>query len=170
MAVQSFRTDDCIDDVIAVYSAMVYRLAFAKVRNKHDADDVFQDVFVSYILANKTYENEEHRKAWLIKVTINCGNKYLASTWLKRIVPLNDSLSYTFDMQDETDLHRSLLQLPQRYRTVIHLFYYEELSIEQISDILNAKPSAVRTWLTRARKKLRHHMETEDDKNESCTI
>lgn len=163
MAIQSFRTGDCIDEVIEVYSAMVYRLAFAKLRTKHDADDVFQNVFVSYILANKIFDNEEHRKAWLIKVTINHCNKFLASNWLKRIVPLNESLSYSFNLPEETDLHKSMLQLPRRYRDVIHLFYYEGLSIEQMSGLLNAKPATVRTWLTRAREKIRHHFEMEDD-------
>ena len=83
---------------------------------------------------------------------------------------MDESLSCSFDLQDETDLHRSMLQLPQSYRTVIHLFYYEELSIKQISGILKAKPSTVRTWLTRAREKLRHQIETEDDRNESSII
>ena len=170
MAIQSFRTDDCIDEVIAVYSAMVYRLAFAKVGTKHDADDIFQNVFVSYITADMIFDNEEHRKAWLIRVTINCCNKFLTSTWLKRTVPWDESLSCSFNLQDETDLHRSMLQLPQRYRTVIHLFYYEELSIEQIRGILMAKPATVRTWLTRARKRLRHQIETEDDRYESSNI
>jgi RNA polymerase sigma-70 factor, ECF subfamily len=170
MGIKSLYSGDCVDEVIDAYSTMVYRLAYARVRTRHDADDVFQNVFVSYILAGKVFQNEEHRKAWLIRVTINCCNRFLASTWLKRIVPINETLSYSFQMQEETELDRSLFRLSPQYRTVIHLFYYEELSIAQISSLMKTKPSTVRTWLTRARGKLRQHMETENDRNESCAI
>jgi RNA polymerase sigma-70 factor (ECF subfamily) len=127
---------------------MVYRLALANMKNKQDAEDVFQDVFFRYISKIRTFESEEHRKAWLIRVTINrCRSIWAA--WFRKAEPLDDSL--VAETKEENDLTEYLALLPQKYRSVIHLFYYEELSIKQISEILDAKEPTVRTWLTRAR-------------------
>jgi len=148
MEIQSLRTDDCIDEVIDKYSNMVYRLALAQMKNKQDAEDVFQEVFLRYISKSRTFESEEHRKAWLIRVTINRSRSIL-SAWVRKTESLDDSLAA--ETNAENDLSEYLAMLPQKYRSVIHLFYYEELSIKEISEILDAKESTVRTWLTRAR-------------------
>ena len=148
MEIQSFRTDDCVDEVIDKYSNMVYRLALAQMKNKQDAEDVFQEVFIRYISKLRTFESEEHRKAWLIRVTIN-RSRSLWAAWFRKTEPLDDSLVAETSVED--DLSEYLALLPQKYRPVIHLFYYEDLSIKQISEILDAKESTVRTWLTRAR-------------------
>ena len=148
MEIQSLHTDDCVDEVIVKYSNMVYRLALAQMKNKQDAEDVFQEVFIRYISKSRTFENEEHRKAWLIRVTIN-RSRSLWAAWFRKTEPLDDSFVAKASVED--DLSEYLAILPQKYRPVIHLFYYEELSIKQISEILDAKESTVRTWLTRAR-------------------
>ncbi|GMQ57545.1 sigma-70 family RNA polymerase sigma factor [Vallitalea sediminicola] len=150
---ESLRTDDCIDNVIRFYSNMVYRLAFSQVRNNSDADDIFQEVFLRYLKKQPQFENEEHRKAWLIRVTINCTKKFWASSWLKKTAPLDENI--TFEFSEENDLNYELQKLSRKYRTVIHLFYYEDLSIAEISEILKQKPSTIRTQLTRARRKLK---------------
>ena len=148
MAIQSLRTNDCVDEVIDKYANMVYRLALAHMKNKHDAEDVFKEVFLRYISKPRTFESEEHRKAWLIRVTINRSRSIWAA-WFRKTEPLGDSL--VTETKAENDLSEYLALLPQKYRSVIHLFYYEELNVKQISEILNAKESTVRTWLTRAR-------------------
>ena len=150
MAIQSLRTDDCIDEVISKYSNMVYRLALAQMKNKQDAEDVFQDVFLRYISKPRTFESEEHRKAWLIRITIN-RSRSLWTAWFRKTEPLDDYDSIAAETNVENDLSEYLALLPQKYRSVIHLFYYEELSIKEISGILDAKESTIRTWLTRAR-------------------
>ncbi|WP_458785131.1 RNA polymerase sigma factor [Vallitalea sediminicola] len=132
---------------------MVYRLAFSQVRNNSDADDIFQEVFLRYLKKQPQFENEEHRKAWLIRVTINCTKKFWASSWLKKTAPLDENI--TFEFSEENDLNYELQKLSRKYRTVIHLFYYEDLSIAEISEILKQKPSTIRTQLTRARRKLK---------------
>ena len=156
MEIQSLRTDDCIDEVIEKYSNMVYRLALAQTKNKHDAEDVFQEVFLRYISKPRTFESEEHRKAWLIRVTISRCRSIWAG-WFRKTEPLDDSIEAEPNV--DNDLTEYLALLPQKYRSVIHLFYYEELSVKQIGEIMDAKESTVRTWLTRARsilgKKLR---------------
>jgi RNA polymerase sigma-70 factor (ECF subfamily) len=146
--IQSLRTDDCIDEVIEKYSNMVYRLALAQMRTKHDAEDIFQEVFLRYITKPRTFASEEHRKAWLIRVTVNrCRS--LWSAWFRKSEQLDEVI--IFEKNDENDLFEYLALLPPKYRPVIHLFYYEEMSVRQISEILEAKESTVRTWLTRAR-------------------
>ena len=118
------------------------------MKNKHDAEDVFQEVFLRYISKPRIFGNEEHRKAWFIRVTINrCRSVW--GSWFRKFEPLDDSIEA--EPGTENDLTEYLALLSQKYRSVIHLFYYEELSIKQISEILGAKESTVRTWLTRAR-------------------
>lgn len=164
MTIQSLRTDDCIDEVIEQYSDMVYRLAYARTQSRSDADDIFQEVFLRYIRKPRTFDSEEHRKAWLIRVTINCSKKLWSSAWFKKTVPLEENAENepTFTMDEENDLHQSFAELPSKYRTVLHLFYLEDYSVEQISKLLSTKPSTVRTQLTRGRALLKEKLKGDD--------
>lgn len=157
---QSLRTDDCVEKVVKFYADMVYRLAFARTGTKCDADEVFQEVFIRYIKKQPVFENEEHRKAWLIRVTINCSNKLWNSAWKRKIEPLAETIP--FEAKEDIDLYNELQQLPKKYREVIHLFYYEDMSLEEISQALNRKNSTVRTQLTRARELLKIMIKEED--------
>lgn len=190
---RSLRTDDCLDTVIKFYSDMVYRLAFARTGSRYDADDIYQEVFMRYINRRPHFESEEHRKAWLIKVTVNCSKNYWASLKRRKTEslellseqfsepqsepqsePLSDQLSdlrhnqlpeshtgphfceeFAFETPEDTNLYHGLQQLPRKYREVVHLFYYEDMSIEEIGQVLERKEATVRTQLTRARQKLR---------------
>lgn len=138
--------------VVKEYALMVYRLAFAQVRSKSDADDIFQEVFMRYVRNNPDFESEDHRKAWLIRVTLNCAKKYWSSAWRRKTVPLEDS--YSFSIPEETELDEALGSLAPKYRSVIHLFYYEGYSTAEIGKTLGIKKSTVRTQLTRARAQL----------------
>ena len=156
MKQEPLRTNGCLEDVIKVYSNMVYKLAFSQTRDKNTADDIYQEVFLRYIKKEPKFETEEHRKAWLIRVTINCCKKLWGSSWIKRTVALDENtMLEMFETKEENYLHCELIKLPMKYRAVIHLFYYEDLSVENISKVLNRKPSTVRTQLTRARYKLK---------------
>jgi RNA polymerase sigma-70 factor (ECF subfamily) len=147
------------------YSDTVYRLAFAQMRTKHDADDVFQDVFLALVSKPRSFSNDEHLKAWLIRATVNRCKTLKTSAWFNRIVPLTEleTTAVTFEQDCENDLSEYLALLPQKYRAVIHLFYYEEMPVAQISKVLKAKESTVRTWLTRARAILREKLSTKGD-------
>ena len=123
----SLYKDDSLEDVIAEYSNMVYRLALSQVKNKSDADDVFQEVFFRYVRKEPRFESKEHQKAWFIRVTINCCKSLFSSSWRKRVVSLDDSIPY--EAEDQNDLLHELQKLPQKYLAVIHLYYYEEMSI-----------------------------------------
>ncbi|RFZ77664.1 sigma-70 family RNA polymerase sigma factor [Lacrimispora amygdalina] len=160
MEQQSLRTDDCTEKVIRYYSDMVYRLAFARTGTKHDADDVFQEVFLRYVKKKPVFVDEEHRKAWLIRVTINCSNNFWSSLWNKKTQELNDEI--LFETKESINIYSELQQLPPKYREVIHLFYYENMSLEEISLALNRKNSTIRTQLTRARAMLKKFIKEED--------
>lgn len=140
------------------YSDMVYRLAVARVKNKYDADDILQEVFVRFIKCKEKVENEEHLKALLIRITINCSKSWLSSSWYKRTETLSETLSVTDEYKDTLD---AVLRLPQKYRTVIHMHYYMGYSVDEISSILKSKPSTVKSWLHRARKMLKIDLEGE---------
>lgn len=152
--------DESIESIIGRYSQMVYRLAFARVGNKYDADEVFQEVFLRYVRKNPKFNDEEHRKAWLIKVTVNCSKTLMSSMWYSKTQELDEALA----IEDENDinLYYELQKLPAKYREVVHLFYYEDMSVEQISNVLGRKCSTVRTQLTRARAMLKDFMKEDD--------
>ena len=149
-----------IENVIKEYSKTVYRLAFAKTGNKFDADEIFQEVFLRYIKKQVTFHDKEHEKAWLIRVTINVSKKFLTSSWNKKTIPLEEVEEYVSD--NYTELYYELSALPPNYREVIHLFYYEDMSIAQIANVLKRRESTIRTQLTRARQLLRKLMKEED--------
>lgn len=148
------------EKTVEKYSNMVYRLAYFYTNSKYDADDIYQEVFLKYLQNKKTFENEEHKKAWLIKVTINSCKKLWISAWKRKITQLNEEIE--FESEEDIGLYNEIKKLPKKYRAVIHLFYYEQYSIREISDLLKQKESTIRTWLTRARKLLKIQINKED--------
>lgn len=139
---------------------MVYRLAYFYTNSKYDADDIYQDVFLKYLQNKKEFKDEEHKKAWIIRVTINSCKKLWMSSWKRKVIPLNDEIK--FEMEEEIGLYNELKKLPKKYRLVIHLYYYEQYSVRDISTILGQKESTIRTWLTRARKLLKKYIKEDD--------
>lgn len=146
-------------DAVSRYGPMVYRMAYAQTRSRHDADDIFQEVFLRYHRAAPAFETAEHEKAWLLKVTANCAKSLRASPWRRRTVPLEDVYAYTAPAESAVD--GALAQLPGKYRAVVHLYYYEGYQTEEIAQILGRSPSTVRAQLTRARQKLKELLKEE---------
>ncbi len=139
--------------VIEKYFNMVYKLALSQTKDITSADDVTQEVFLRYLKHSSKFESEEHRKAWLIRVTINCSKNVFSNAWFKKTVPLSDEL--VFEEKETGEVYYAVLDLPPKYRSVIHLFYYEDLSIEEIAKILGRTASAVKSQLFRGRELLR---------------
>jgi RNA polymerase sigma-70 factor (ECF subfamily) len=156
-----FSTDDHINEVLTRYSNMVYRLALSRTKNIADAEDILQEVFFRLINKKPEFESEEHRKAWLIRVTVNCSSKLLTSAWFRRTVPLEEELK--FETKEKSDVYYAVLELPLKYRTAIHLFYYEDMSIAQISHVLSVKESTIKSHLLRARQLLKIKLKGEFD-------
>ena len=142
------------------YADMVYRVACRYVKNSIDADDVFSEVFLAYFKKERTFENEEHRKAWLIRVTINCAKDLLAQrNQLQQLheETLPDRTAH--DADTYMDLHKAIEQLRPEYRETIKLYYLDDLSVKEIAQILNKNENTVKTQLSRARDALRIYLE-----------
>jgi len=148
-----------IEQVLERYSDMVYRLAFARTKNRYDADDILQEVFLRYIRRQPDCRDEEHRKAWLIRSTINCSKSLFSSAWFRNITPIPDTLSC--EMKEHSEVYYAVMALPARYRTVIHLYYYEDYSTAEIATLLACKDSTIRSRLHRARTLLRKQIDAD---------
>lgn len=159
MSDQNNDLELCLNAAIEKYGDMVYRIAVNQMKSRTDADDVFQEVFIKWMQYREQMKSPEHEKAWLIRVTLNQCKSALGSTWNKKKAEwsqeVENTMIYEEKMEEDSELDAILNKLPGRYRTVLHLFYYEELSISEIGNILQEKESTVRTRLTRARRKLK---------------
>ncbi|MGN0607001.1 MAG: RNA polymerase sigma factor [Oscillospiraceae bacterium] len=155
------------NQVIEKYIDMIYRLAFANVRNKTDAEDVAHDVVLKYIKLSPVFQSEEHCKNWFLRTTINQCNDLHKSAWKRCVSFFNediDSKVCTYPNSDtNADIHSALMKLPQNYRSIIHLFYYENMSVDMISSLLGLKESAVKMRLKRGREKLKKLLEGGDN-------
>ena len=149
-------------EVVQEYRDMVYAIALTHTRQKSDADDIFQEVFLIYHRKAPAFAEEERRKAWLITTTLNCAKRLADSSWNKKIVPLHEQTSaeplaedFSFQNAEQDAILQALRELPAHYRSVLHLFYFEDLSVAQISRMLGIEPVTVRVRLNRARAQMR---------------
>lgn len=152
-----------LEQVVRTYADMVYRLACAHLGNPADADDVFQDVFLRYAEKAPAFRDEEHRKAWLLRVTVNRCRSHYRSSWFRRILPMEAAAHAAIPAPDPHPLGDVLARLPAKYRTVVHLYYYENCSTEEIAALTGQNASTVRSQLTRARSMLRELLKGEID-------
>lgn len=143
--------------IIDEYADMVYRIALTRCRCIENAEDVFQEVFMRFSIKSPKFESKEHEKAWLIRVTINLTKNVKESAWNRKVVRLDESI--VFNTKEENDVYSTVCELPQNYRTVIYLFYYEGYKVKEISNILNKNEGTIKTWLFRAREILKEKLE-----------
>lgn len=155
-----YGTDGYIQYVLDTYSQTIIRLCYTYVRNIFDAEDIAQDVLVSLLKRGKPFESPEHERAWLLRTAINKSKNHLKSGWITRTVGLNDTEHSEEDesMNEKNEVMEAVLSLPEKYRTVIHLFYYDGYSIKEISAIVGKKPATVGTLLARGRTMLKEMM------------
>ena len=140
--------------VVERWGDMVYRLALARTANVPDAEDVFQEVFLRYFRHEDRFANDEHRKAWLIRCTVNRCKSLLASPWRRRTVPLEAAAEIGVE-DDYREIYAAVLSLPAKYRSVIHLHYFEGLSVAEMAQTLNVPEGTVKSQLSRGRALLR---------------
>lgn len=143
-----------------IYADMVYRIAYRYVKNSTDADDVFSEVFLAYFKKERTFESEEHRKAWLIRVTINCAKDLLSQrAQLQQLHEETLSDQTAHDVDTYMDLNKAIEQLRPEYQEVIKLYYLDDLSVKEIAQILNKNENTIKTQLFRARETLKSVLE-----------
>lgn len=153
------------DEIIDKYADMVYRLAVSETGNREDAQDIFQEVFLRLVRCRDRIFDEEHLKAWLLRVTVNCVKKQRGSFWSRKVLAGEEAVgeqpdekaAYSYEAVENADspVMQAVGELPEKYRSAVYLFYYEELSIAQIGRILGAKESTVKSHLYRAREILK---------------
>lgn len=144
-------------DILDKYSDMVYRIALTRCRNKENAEDVFQDVFVKFSEKMPKFESEEHEKAWFIRVTLNMTKNLLQSSFNKRVVNLDENIM--FENNEEHYVYSAVCELPANYKTVIYLLYYEGYKVKEISEMMKTNENTIKTWLSRGRDMLKEKLE-----------
>ena len=158
------RSEEEVNRVIEEYADTVKRVCFLYLKNYADTEEIFQRVFLKYALSSAVFENLEHEKAWFIRVSINECKDLLKSFFRKNTVPLEEALQQIHtDNNENLEVMEAVLKLPEKYRNVIYLHYYEGYSAPQISEILSKNVNTVYTLLTRARDLLKKELGGDGD-------
>lgn len=138
------------------YKDTIYRIAFNYFKNPHDAEDTVQEVLLKLYTSKNNFESDQHTRHWIIRVTVNHCKNILRMPWRRRRVALDEIKEYgIFDTSSDNDLLVDVMQLPDKYRIIIYLFYYEDYSTKEIAEILKISETAVTTRLSRGRKQLK---------------
>src|SRR5665647_599889 len=145
--------NEAISIIVHTYSTSVLRFAYSYVKNRSDAEDIAQDVFITYIQKTPDFDHEMQRKAWIMSVTSNKCKDYLKSSWKKRVTSMPENLGYL--PKEESTLISYVYDLDEKYRIPIHLYYFEGYSVEEIARITGNKSATVASWLFRGRAMLK---------------
>lgn len=142
-----------LEKMVEKYSNMIYRLALIRTKTKENSEDVYQEVFLRLAKKMPDFKSEEHERAWLIRVTINCSKNLLNSKFFRNTAELKEDIP--FETEEKHNIYYSVQKLPIKYKTIVHLYYYENYKIKEISQILKMKENTVKSYLARAREKLK---------------
>ena len=146
------------------HADMVRRLCLIHLKNQADSEDVFQTVFMKYVLSSAVFENEEHEKAWFIRVTINACRDLLRSFFRSRTVPLDELIDLPADAPSESrEVLEAVLELPGKYRDVVYLHYFEGYTAPEIAGLMRKNVNTVYSLLARAKKLLRGRLGGDED-------
>lgn len=149
-----------VEKIVRKYADLVYRVAYTILKNKSDAEDIFQDVFMKVCTENISFMSEEHEKAWLIKVTKNKCLDFLKKSCNKNKEELDENL-----VKEESNSNQyvvdEVMKLPEKYRVIIYLFYFEGYKISEMSQILEINESTIKSQLVKARELLKESLREE---------
>lgn len=137
------------------YASMLFRIAMVHLGSREDAEEAIQDTFIKLMEKAPEFKDAEHQKAWLIRVITNHCKTMLGRGWRKREIKLEGAEPVTVDASEDWELLQLVMALPVKYKTVIHLYYYEDYRIQEISKILRISESAVKMRLQRGRQLLK---------------
>ena len=153
------KSAEDVNRVMEDYADMVRRICLVHLKNRHDTEDVFQNVYMKYLLYEGSFESREHEKAWFARVTINACTDWLRSLSRRKWVPLSvlNEESRSLDAES-AEILEIVLKLPEKYRNVIYLHYFEGYSAVEIAGILGRKENTIYTWLSRAKEMLRKRL------------
>lgn len=164
MKTSLLRTDEEFIQIYDKYLDTVYRVCFMYLKNKSDTEDAVQSTFIKYLEYKGEFKNENHLKGWLIITASNYCKNHL-SHWFRKVININKiEESPIYDFEDRNYILDKILSLPQKYKLVIYMYYYEGYSIKEISEKTNINESTVRSHLHRGRNLLKNFIE--EDENE----
>ena len=153
------RSEQEVNRAIEQYSDMIRRLCMIHLKNYADTEDIFKTVFLKYVLSSVSFESKEHEKAWFIRVTINACKDLLKSFIRSRTISLDERIEQPSEMSvDDRDVLEAVLSLPQKYKDVVYLHYYEDYTAPQISRILGKNVNTIYTLITRSKRLLREKL------------
>ena len=153
------RSEEEVNRAVELYSDTVRRICMIHLKNYADTEDIFQNVFLKYVLSSASFENREHEKAWFIRVTINACKDLLKSFFRSKTVPLDENMELPAEIDsDDKEVLEAVLSLPKKYKDAVYLHYYEGYTAPQISRILGKNINTVYTLLTRSKQILREKL------------
>ncbi|MCX7774306.1 MAG: sigma-70 family RNA polymerase sigma factor [Clostridia bacterium] len=155
-------SSDAVSQAVDKYSDMIYRICLMYLKNKADVEDVFQEVFLKFMLQKEPFESEEHEKAWLCRVAFNKCKDLCKSFWRSRVSSIEE-MEIPDETPDERELLRTVSALPDKYKQVIYLYYYEGYAVPQISSLIKKNENTVYTLLRRAKTLLKDRLEEESE-------
>ncbi len=149
-----------LDQLTERYGDRLFAIAFSITKNPMYAEDIVQETFLKYHTSNKDFESDDHLRHWLCRVAVNKAKNLNLSAWRRKSVPLEEYAStLSFETPEESELFSCVLKMQQKYRTVIHLYYYEDYSVKEIANILGLRENTVKQRLYRGRKFLKENLE-----------
>ena len=153
-------------EICTKYGDRLYAAAFNITRQRQDAEDAVQEALLRLFRSDKEFESEEHIKAWLIRVTINIAKSTCTSFWHRNRVPYEDYMDeIPFEDESDRNLMEAVLSLPDKYRIIVHLHYYEGYKTREIADTLKLSENTVKTRLLQSRKLLKAKLEGWQDED-----
>ena len=149
----NLRDEAFMEHAISAYGDLVYRMAVLHTGSREDAKDVFQEVFFNLLQTDTPFTSEEHLKAWLLRAVLHRSRDLLGSAYRRHRADLREDLP--FSEPEDAELWDAVQRLPQMYRDIIHLYYFEGYATGEIAALLGKKPATVRTQMRRARQALK---------------
>lgn len=152
---ENLRDENFIICAIEQHGDAVFRLAFCRTKNKTEAEDIYQEVFLKLLRDTTAFEGEQHLKAWLLRVTANLCKDLFKSGWFRKKTPIDEVIERGAEQQYDAEIWTAVCALPSKERMIFHLFYEEGYKTEEIADMLALNHATVRTRLRRARERLK---------------
>lgn len=154
------RSEQEVNRAVEKYADTVFRICILHLKNKSDAEDIFQEVFLKFALNDKEFENANHEKAWIIRVTINACKDLIKSFFRSRTISIDKLISVADEEKEDLSyVLEAVLKLPVKYRDAIYLHYYEGYSALEIGEILGKNENTVYSILSRGRSMLKESLE-----------
>ncbi len=153
------QSEQQVNNAVEKYADMIKRICFYHLKNQADTEDVFQNVFLRYMLHDEPFFDGEHEKAWLIRVAINACKDHLKSFFRRNTIPLEQLNEIVATVpEDHRDVLEAVLSLPSKYKDAIYLYYYEGYTAPEIGNLLGKKENTVYSLLSRGRAILKERL------------